>query len=71
MERRDGGYWELFCPGVTEGAIYKYRIQRGDLWAEKSDRSASARLPPRTASVAGTRKASYGAIRRGWKSARA
>ncbi|HEY1066173.1 MAG TPA: 1,4-alpha-glucan branching protein GlgB, partial [Pirellulales bacterium] len=52
MQRRDGGYWELFIPGVKEGALYKYRVQRGDWWAEKSDPVGfGAELPPRTASV--------------------
>jgi len=49
------GIWELFVPGVTQGARYKYEIvaRSGDLVALKADPFAFAFEPdvPRTASV--------------------
>src|SRR5262249_22357356 len=49
------GIWELFIPGVGEGARYKYEIlgQSGELLALKADPLAFAFEPdvPRTASV--------------------
>jgi 1,4-alpha-glucan branching enzyme len=47
------GVWELFIPGVAEGARYKYAICGPDgVWREHADPLANAtELPPATASV--------------------
>ncbi len=47
------GVWELFMPGVTSGARYKYEILGPDgSWHRKADPMAScAETPPATASV--------------------
>ena len=47
------GVWELFVPGVTDGARYKYAICGPDgVWREKADPMANAaERPPATASV--------------------
>ncbi len=47
------GVWELFVPGVTDGARYKYAICGPDgVWREKADPMAqAAERPPATASV--------------------
>jgi 1,4-alpha-glucan branching enzyme len=47
------GVWELFIPGVAEGARYKFRILgRDGVWREKADPLAFAtEVPPATASV--------------------
>jgi 1,4-alpha-glucan branching enzyme len=47
------GVWELFIPGVTEGAKYKYAICGPDgVWRDKADPLANAtERPPATASV--------------------
>jgi len=45
------GIWELFVPGLQEGAIYKYSLRHHDQVLEKSDPYGfAAELPPRTAS---------------------
>ncbi len=55
MRRRYGaGLWELFIPGLGEGAIYKYEILgvHGDLLPLKADPLAfAAEPPPATASI--------------------
>ncbi|EWS83025.1 1,4-alpha-glucan branching protein GlgB [Brachybacterium phenoliresistens] len=47
------GVWELFVPGVGDGAVYKYRILGGDSqWREKADPMARrAEVPPATGSI--------------------
>ena len=47
------GVWELFIPGVGEGAHYKYQILGADSqWREKADPMARrTEVPPATASV--------------------
>jgi 1,4-alpha-glucan branching enzyme len=47
------GVWELFVPGVGNGACYKYRILGADSqWREKADPMAFAtEAPPATASM--------------------
>ncbi len=47
------GVWELFIPGVADGARYKYAICGQDgVWREKADPMANAaEQPPATASV--------------------
>ena len=45
------GFWELFVPGLAEGAIYKYRVKNGGFTAEKCDPYGfAAECPPKTAS---------------------
>ncbi len=47
------GVWELFVPGVAEGARYKFKLLGGDgAWHEKADPMAFAtEVPPLTSSV--------------------
>jgi len=47
------GVWELFIPGATDGARYKYAVCGQDgAWREKADPlAAAAEHPPATASV--------------------
>jgi 1,4-alpha-glucan branching enzyme len=46
------GVWELFVPGLSEGAIYKFRVK--SRWGEEIDKADpfgfGAEVPPRTAS---------------------
>jgi 1,4-alpha-glucan branching enzyme len=54
MRLREGGVWELFLPGLAEGALYKYFIQSKMHGAKmlKSDPYAFyCERPPQTASV--------------------
>jgi 1,4-alpha-glucan branching enzyme len=53
MRKRDGGVWELFVPGIGEGANYKYSIiSLSGSEQQKSDPYAFyAEMPPKTASV--------------------
>ena len=45
------GFWELFIPGLGEGALYKFQIRHFDRVFEKSDPYGfAAEVPPRTAS---------------------
>ncbi|MCB8875252.1 1,4-alpha-glucan branching protein GlgB [Acidisoma silvae] len=49
-----GGVWEMFIPGVTAGAVYKYEILGPQGWVLplKADPVASAaQIPPATASI--------------------
>jgi 1,4-alpha-glucan branching enzyme len=44
------GFWELFVPGLGEGALYKYQIRHHDEVFEKFDPYGfAAEVPPRTA----------------------
>jgi 1,4-alpha-glucan branching enzyme len=56
------GVWELFVPGVTEGARYKYAVCGADgVWRDKADPLATAtELPPATASVVFTSRYTWG-----------
>jgi 1,4-alpha-glucan branching enzyme len=47
------GVWELFVPGVEEGARYKYELhtQAGELLLKADPLAFAAELPPATASV--------------------
>ncbi len=47
------GVWELFVPGIGDGALYKYQILgRDGVWHDKADPLAfAAQVPPDTASV--------------------
>jgi len=52
--RHEGGVWEIFLPGVTPGALYKYEIRarNGELLPLKADPVAFyAEHPPATASI--------------------
>ncbi len=54
MGRRNSGLWELFLPGVAQGALYKYRIrsQFKDAVFDKADPCGFAmEVRPNTASV--------------------
>ena len=53
MRKRDGGVWEIFVPGIGEGANYKYSIiSTSGNEQQKSDPYAFyAEMPPKTASV--------------------
>ncbi|MFD3687418.1 1,4-alpha-glucan branching protein GlgB [Nocardiopsis sp. NPDC058631] len=56
------GVWELFLPGVGDGALYKFQILGSDgHWRDKADPMArSAQVPPETASVVTTSAHSWG-----------
>jgi 1,4-alpha-glucan branching enzyme len=46
------GVWELFIPGLTTGALYKYQVRHFSSVSERSDPYGfAAELPPRTASI--------------------
>lgn len=46
------GVWELFVPGITDGALYKYQVRHHGHTSDRSDpHGFAAELPPRTASV--------------------
>jgi 1,4-alpha-glucan branching enzyme len=49
----DGGIWELFLPGVEEGACYKYEIltAEGELALKADPFAQETEVPPKTASV--------------------
>ncbi|MBA2346331.1 MAG: 1,4-alpha-glucan branching protein GlgB, partial [Rubrobacter sp.] len=54
MRKHPGGVWEIFIPGVGDGAVYKYEIkgQNGDFMPLKADPFGfSAEKLPGTASV--------------------
>jgi 1,4-alpha-glucan branching enzyme len=53
MRAREGGVWELFVPGLVEGAVYKFAVkQPGGRRVFKTDPFGfQAELPPKTASV--------------------
>ncbi|MBZ5725981.1 MAG: 1,4-alpha-glucan branching protein GlgB [Acidobacteriia bacterium] len=54
MRRRDGGVWELFIPGLGEGATYKYNIRSQFVGYQqlKADPYAfCCETPPKSASV--------------------
>jgi 1,4-alpha-glucan branching enzyme len=56
------GVWELFVPGVEDGARYKFRILGADgQWREKADPMAFAtEVPPATASIVHTSRYEWG-----------
>jgi 1,4-alpha-glucan branching enzyme len=53
MRLRDGGIWEVFIPGIAEGANYKYSVlARSGQEQQKSDPYGFfAEVPPKTASI--------------------
>jgi 1,4-alpha-glucan branching enzyme len=52
MRKRTGGIWEIFIPGLGEGAAYKYFVRAPHYEQMKSDPYGfSAEVPPKTASI--------------------
>jgi 1,4-alpha-glucan branching enzyme len=53
MRKRDGGVWEIFIPGIGEGANYKYSIisSLGNEQQKSDPYAFYAEMPPKTASV--------------------
>ncbi|PZR99285.1 MAG: 1,4-alpha-glucan branching enzyme [Candidatus Chloroheliales bacterium] len=51
--RGNSGIWELFVPGLGQGALYKYEIrtQRGDIFIKSDPYGFAAELRPSTASM--------------------
>jgi len=49
----DSGIWEIFLPGLSTGAVYKYEIltQEGEILLKSDPYAFAAELPPSTASV--------------------
>ncbi|GAA3710882.1 1,4-alpha-glucan branching protein GlgB [Zhihengliuella alba] len=47
------GVWEIFIPGVGDGAVYKYEVLGADgVWRDKADPMARrTEVPPRTGSI--------------------
>ncbi|NYH53697.1 1,4-alpha-glucan branching enzyme [Nocardiopsis arvandica] len=56
------GVWELFLPGVGDGALYKFQILGADgHWRDKADPMARCtQMPPATASVVTTSAHTWG-----------
>ena len=65
------GVWELFVPGIGEGAHYKYEIspQAGELPLKADPVAFEAELPPGTNSI--VHRSRHEWQRRGWMAARA
>ncbi len=52
MRKRTGGIWEIFIPGMGEGAAYKYNVRAPYFQQMKSDPYAFyGEVPPKTASI--------------------
>jgi 1,4-alpha-glucan branching enzyme len=53
MRLRDGGIWEMFIPGLAEGATYKYSVlsRAGSEQLKCDPYGFFAEVPPKTASV--------------------
>ena len=52
MRKRTGGIWEIFMPGLGEGATYKYFVRAPHYEQMKSDPYGfSSEVPPKTASI--------------------
>jgi 1,4-alpha-glucan branching enzyme len=71
MRRMGNGIWEIFIPGVAEGALYKYEIKtlQGPIVLKSDPYGRSMELRPRTASRVTTR--SYEFADAAWIAARA
>lgn len=56
------GVWELFLPGVGDGALYKFQVLGADgRWRDKADPMARrSQVPPHTASVVTVSSHSWG-----------
>jgi 1,4-alpha-glucan branching enzyme len=67
------GIWELFLPGVTEGAHYKYEILGADneLKLKADPYAQEAEHPPKTASIVFRSKFEWSAAEERWQSERA
>ena len=63
------GIWELFVPGVGEGARYKFEIRGadGELRLKADPFAFAAEVPPQTASVVDALATRVGRRRRGWR----
>jgi 1,4-alpha-glucan branching enzyme len=54
MRRRNGGVWELFIPGLAEGAVYKYNVRSryaGYQQLKADPYAFYCEMPPKSASV--------------------
>src|SRR5581483_8428582 len=54
MRRRSGGVWELFLPGLGEGAIYKYNVRSryyGHRQLKADPYGFQCETPPKSASI--------------------
>ncbi len=54
MRRRNGGFWELFVPGLGEGATYKYNVRSrfaGHQQLKADPYAFECEMPPKSASV--------------------
>ena len=54
MRRRTGGIWEIFMPGLGEGAAYKYHVRAqlmGYQQMKADPYGFAAEVPPKTASI--------------------
>ncbi len=52
MRKRTGGIWEIFIPGLGEGAAYKYFVRNGAYQQMKADPYGYAsEVPPKSASI--------------------
>ncbi len=54
MRRREGGVWELFLPGLAEGAAYKYYVRsrfHGHRELKADPHAFASEPPPRSASL--------------------
>ncbi|NUO49721.1 MAG: 1,4-alpha-glucan branching protein GlgB [Polyangiaceae bacterium] len=61
MRRLSGGVWELFLPGIGEGALYKFEIVTRQGTIQKSDPFGRAmELRPQTASRVTTSRYAFG-----------
>jgi 1,4-alpha-glucan branching enzyme len=67
------GIWELFLPGVQEGARYKYEILAadGELKLKADPYAYEAELPPKTASVVSRSRHRWSGADADWHAARA
>jgi 1,4-alpha-glucan branching enzyme len=54
MRRRNGGFWELFIPGLGEGTTYKYNVRSrfaGHQQLKADPYAFECEMPPKSASV--------------------
>jgi 1,4-alpha-glucan branching enzyme len=73
MRLREGGVWEIFLPGVEEGACYKYFIRsrhRGHREMKADPHAFRCEVPPQSASVV-SRPDAYKWADQDWMEARA
>ena len=53
LTRVGAGLWETFVPGAHRGQRYKFRVQRGDYYADKTDPFAFRLEPPQSSTLEG------------------